>query len=290
MDRLVALSDDLASAVERAGRTVLTVHGRPRLPSSGIHWRPGLVVTASHTVRAEEDITVTRPDGRPVPARLAGRDPALDVAVLTIEASELAVADIGDSAAVRVGHVVLAVGAGPRASWGVVSAIGAAPGAGESDVFSLDLTLYPGFSGGPLVDARGAVVGLTTSGASRHLHVAIPTTTVSRVVDDVVRHGRIRRPFLGVGTQPVQLPEAHGSGRRTAVIVVEVQPGSPAAGALLIGDVILSIDGKPIADPFDLRAVLRAAPIGQRVSVAVLRAGQARSVELVVGERPGGAR
>jgi S1-C subfamily serine protease len=201
VDRLLALSDDLATAVQRAGQAVVAVHGRPRVPSTGIHWRSGLIVTANHTVQTDEDLTVVRPNGQSVPAKLVGRDSALDVAVLTVVASDIAVADVGDSDGIRVGHMVLAVGAGPRASWGVVSAIGAAwSRRSESDVFSLDLTLYPGFSGGPLVDARGVVVGLNTSGASRHLQLAIPAKAVSRVVDAVVRHGRIPQAYLGVGT------------------------------------------------------------------------------------------
>src|SRR5262249_15551655 len=134
MDRLLALSDELAAAVERASRAVFAVHARPRTPSTGVHWRAGLVVTANHTVQLDAEITVTRPDGRSVAARLVGRDPALDLAALTVDAGDVPMAELGDSDAVRVGHMVLALGAGPRASWGVVSAVGAArPGRVDSD-------------------------------------------------------------------------------------------------------------------------------------------------------------
>ncbi len=163
MDGLLALSDQLATAVQQVGRAVFTVHGRPRVPSTGIHWRSGLIVTANHTVQTDDDITVTSPDGRSAPATVIGRDSTVDIAVLKAGVSDVPVADVGDSDAVRVGHMVLAVGAGPRASWGVISAIGAAwSRRSEGDVFSLDLTLYPGFSGGPLIDVRGSVVGLNT--------------------------------------------------------------------------------------------------------------------------------
>jgi S1-C subfamily serine protease len=291
MDALPALSDGLATAVQHAGRALCAVHARPRVPSSGVHWRPGLVVTASHTVRVEEDLTVVRPDGRSVAATLVGRDPALDLAVLKIEAADLPVADLGESDGVHVGHMVLALGAGPRASWGVVSAIGPARSRNaESDVFSLDLTLYAGFSGGPLVDARGLVVGINTSGMSRNLQLAIPAKVVSRVVDQLVRHGRIPQAYLGVGTQVVRVPETVREplhlAQETAVIVIEVQPGSPASSGLLIGDVVLALDGHTIADPFDLRAVLRPERIGQRITASVLRAGQRLDVPLSVGERP----
>ena len=294
MDRLLDLSDQLAAAVQRAGQSVLAVHGRPRIPSTGIHWRAGLIVTANHTLQADEDLTVTSPPGESSRVTVVGRDPGLDIAILRIDSPTTAVADVGDSDAVRVGHMVLALGAGPRASWGVISAIGAASPRTEGNLFSLDLRLYPGFSGGPLVDARGAVVGVNTSGASRHLHLAIPANAVNRVVDAVVRHGRVPQAYLGVSTQQIRVPEGvrdeGGPGRDRAVIVVEVQPGSPAAAGLLVGDVILALDGVAITDPLDLRVALRPERIGQHVTASVLRAGRVLEVSVVVGERPDRAR
>jgi S1-C subfamily serine protease len=295
MDRLLALSDDLAAAVARAAEAVFAIQGRPRVPSTGIHWRPGLVVTAAHTVPSDDEITVVRPNGETVPATVLGRESALDVAVLKVDAPDVRPAELGDSDSVRVGHMVLAVGAGPRASWGVISAIGGGSATrSPSDTFSLDLTLYPGFSGGPLVDARGAVIGLNTSGASRHLQLAIAAKAVDRVVDAVARHGRVPHAYLGVRTQRVRVPEGvtegDPQGRRTAVIVVEVEPGSPAGAVLLVGDVILSLDGAAVSDPLDLRAMLRPERIGQRVTASVVRAGRVLDVGLTIGERPERAR
>jgi S1-C subfamily serine protease len=250
-------------------------------------------VTADHTVHADDDVSVTCLDGRVVPATVAGRDPTLDLAILKLNASELAVAEIADSDAVRVGHIVLALGHGPRASWGVVSAIG--DGRGErgaaGPLFHLDLTLYPGFSGGPLIDVQGRVVGMNTSGPARQLHVAVPAAAVNRVVDELLRRGRIPRAHLGVATQPVRLPDSLrlGLGREqhSAVIVVEVQAESPAARAgLLIGDIIVSVGGTAITGPSDLRAVLRPDRVGEAVTVTVLRGGQARDLTVTVGERP----
>lgn len=295
MDRLLALSEDLASAVEQGGRGVFAVHARPRLPSTGVHWRSGLVVTASHTVHADDGVTLTGPNGGSTTGTLVGRDPALDLAVFRIEAEAHAVAEVGDSSTVRVGHMVLALGAGPRASWGVVSAVGGTRSRHtDVELFSLDLTLYPGFSGGPLIDARGRVVGVTTSGMSRNLQLAIPAAAVNGTVDELVRHGRIPRAYLGVATQPVRVPaalrEQLGRSDEGALIVVEVQPESPAAAGLVIGDVILAIDGTAVADPVDLRRALRADRIGQRVTATVVRGGQVRDVELTIGERPRRAR
>ena len=291
MDGLLALSDQLATAVQQASRAVFAVHGRPRVPSTGIHWRSGLIVTASHTVQTDDDLGVTAPDGRSARAVVIGRDSGVDVAVLKTDLSDVPVADVGDSEAVRVGHMVLALGAGPRASWGVISAIDAASSSRpEGSVFGLDLTLYPGFSGGPLVDVRGAVIGVNTSGASRHRQLAIPASTVSTAVDVATRHGRIPHAYLGVGTQPVRIRQEGDQAERTAVIVVDVQPGSPAAAGLLVGDVLLSLDGRAVSDPLDLRAALRPERIVQRVRASVIRAGRVLNVELTIGERPGRGR
>ena len=293
MDGLLTLSNDLAAAVERAGQVVFGVNARTRLGSTGVHWRSGLIVTANHTVRVDEDITVTRPDGRAIAATVAGRDPAFDIAVLKVDAPDVAVADLGESNAVRVGHLVLAVGRGPCASWGVVSAIGEGrgPRSAGGALFSLDLTLYPGFSGGPLVNAQGQVIGVNSSGTSRHLQLAIPSAAVTRVVDELVRRGRLARPYLGVGTQPVSLPEAlrqrFNLEQPTAVIVVAVQPSSPAASAgLLMGDIVISLGGTSITDPGDLASVLRPDHVGEEMTVSVLRGGEPRDIRITVGERP----
>jgi len=285
MNGLQSLSNDLAAAVERAGRAVFAVNGRARLGSTGVHWRPGLVVTADHTVHVDEELTITGPDGRALTARVAGRDPTIDVAVLKVDAPGVAVADVADSDAVRVGHIVLALGAGPRASWGVVSSVG------DKRMLHLDLTLYPGFSGGPLVDAQGRVVGINTSGASRHWQLAIPAAAVNRVVDELQRRGRIPRAYLGVSTQPVRLPEPVRQrlnlDQPTAVIVVEVMAGSPAAAAgLTIGDVIVSLGATRIADPTDLKSALRPDRVGESITASVLRGGEPKDLMVTVGERP----
>jgi S1-C subfamily serine protease len=285
MNGLQSLSNDLAAAVERAGRAVFAVNGRARLGSTGVHWRPGLVVTADHTVHVDEEVAITGPDGRALTARVAGRDPTIDVAVLKVDAPGVAVAEVADSDAVRVGHIVLALGAGPRASWGVVSSVG------DARMLHLDLTLYPGFSGGPLVDAQGRVVGINTSGAARHWQLAIPAAAVNRVVDELQRRGRIPRAYLGVSTQAVRLPEPVRQrlnlDQQTAVIVVDVQPGSPAAAAgLTIGDVIVSLGATRIADPTDLKSALRPDRVGESVTASVLRGGEPKDLPVTVGERP----
>ena len=288
MSSVMDLSNALAGAVASAARSVFAVHGRPRLPSTGVHWRPGLVVTASHTVESEREVTLTTPDGGEVSAQVAGRDPGLDVAILRAEPGAVPVAELGPDAELRIGHLVLALGAGPRASAGIVSALDTRAG---GETLAVDLTLYPGFSGGPLIDVLGRVVGLTTSGASRHLQYAIRTAAVTRLVEHVAQRGRIPRAYLGVGTQPVALPDALRErlhlGQRAAVIVVNVRPESPAAaGGLIIGDIVLSIGEMAIAEPEDLAAALRPERVGQTVAVRIVRGGEPRELRVAVGERP----
>jgi S1-C subfamily serine protease len=295
MQTLLALSNDLASAVERAARSVVAVHARPRLPSTGVHWRPGIVVTAEHTVRVEEQIRVAWPDGRTAPASLVGRDPGTDLAVLRIAEADWSVAEAPDGDDLKVGHLVLAVGYGPRASWGVVSAVGGAWRTwrgGEVDRFiRVDLVLYPGFSGGPLVDAAGRMAGLVTSALSRRHELAVPTSTVTRVVDELLATGRISRSYLGLGLQPVRLPEAlrhlapgpNGRG----LIAVSIEADGPAARAgLMLGDVLVALEGAPLQDPDDVQAVLAGRRPGAAVTASLVRAGAPLEVSITLGERP----
>src|SRR3989442_9246207 len=170
MDALLSLSNDLAAAVERVRGAVVAVNARPRLPSTGVHWRPGIIVTADHTVRSDEDITIIAPDGRTVAASLVARDPGTDLAVLRVHDTDLPLADLGDPGSLKVGHIVLAVGHGPRVSWGVVSALGGRwrtwRGGGVDQPLRLDLALYPRLSRGPPVGVEGRVRGVHNSGVS----------------------------------------------------------------------------------------------------------------------------
>jgi S1-C subfamily serine protease len=294
MDALLSLSNDLAAAVERAAPAVVAVHARRRLPSTGIHWRPGIVVTAEHTVRTTEDITVTMADGRSLPAELAGRDPGTDLAVLRVAGAGSAVATPGDDAVLKVGHMVLALGYGPRASWGVISALGPrwrSWRGGEIDrLVRLDLVLYPGFSGGPLVDAAGRVVGLNTSALARETRLALPVTMVARVADELLRKGHVSRGYLGLGMQPVRLPEplraqlGLGDG---GLIVVMVEPSGPAAqGGVLLGDVLVALDGEPVGDLDDVQARLGSDRVGTEIGAVVLRGGVRAELRIRVGEQP----
>ena len=295
MTALPSLSNELAAAVEQVAGSVVAVNARPRLPSTGVHWRPGIIVTADHTVRSIEDLTVVDREGRTMATTLVGRDPGTDLAVLRIQDTALPAAGLGDSGSLRVGHIVLAVGYGPRASWGIVSAVGGrwrTWRGGEIDqLLRLDLTLYPGFSGGPIVDAQGRIVGINTSGLSQRLELAIPASTVSRVADELIEKGHVSRAFLGVGLQPARLPEAArralAGAPEIGLIVVRVQPDGPAAQAgILLGDVLVSLESIHVASPEAVLEAVAARRVGSSVSATILRAGTPTDVSITLGERP----
>ncbi|HZU06041.1 MAG TPA: trypsin-like peptidase domain-containing protein [Chloroflexota bacterium] len=297
---LAQLSEDLARAVELAGQAVVAVKARRRIPGSGVLWTPpGVVVTADHVLEREEDILVTTADGRELPAAVVGRDPSTDLAVLRVAANGLAPATLGDSATVRVGHFVLALGragpGAPSASIGIVSAIGgpwrSRRGIVVEGYLRTDLTLYPGFSGGPLVDALGRVIGINTSLLAQGQGMALPLPTVQRVVEALLTQGRIRRGFLGISTQPVLLPAALarrlGLTQESGLLVLATEPQGPADRAgLLIGDIVVGLAGQPVRSTDDLLALLGPERVGTVQEVHVVRGGELHRLTVTIGERP----
>ncbi|MBI4498833.1 MAG: trypsin-like peptidase domain-containing protein [Chloroflexi bacterium] len=294
---LAGLSDELAGAVERAAAAVVRVDARRRLSASGIIWEAtGLVVTADHVLEREEDITVGLADGRDLAATIVGRDPGTDLALLRVEAQGLAAAAPGP--APRVGHLVLALGrpgpGGPMATAGIVSALGGPArtwrGSRLEGFIRTDAVLYPGFSGGPLVDVTGRVLGLNSSHLAQGMSLAIPVESVARIVAALLQTGRVRRGFLGITSQPVLLPI--GLRRRldldqeTGLLVVGVEPDGPAdRGGMLLGDVLVGLAGAPVRDTDDLQRLLTGERIGQPTPVRVIRGGEVRDLTITVGER-----
>lgn len=299
---LSAFSDQLAGAVERASRSIVSIAARPRQSASGVLWQADgevVIVTADHVVEREDDIAVTLPDGRQARATLAGRDPNTDLAVLRLSGVELGAgaSPIEVNEGLRVGHLALAIGrpieGGPRVSFGVVSAVEgprrAWHGTQIEGIIFADVTLYPGFSGGPLVDLDGKMVGLNSSRLTRQ-SAALPLATVRRVVGSLLTHGRMRRGYLGVGTQQILLPSAlaqkAGGAQESALLVVTVEPESPAERAgILIGDLVVGINGQPVSGVESLRNALGAATPGQALTLKVLRGGEPTDVSVTVGER-----
>jgi len=291
------LSQALAGMVESAGDSVVRVEARRRLPASGVVWsREGIIVTAHHAVQHEENIRVGLPGAQTVPATLVGRDATTDVAVLRAEAKELKPAAMASLEGLRVGHLALALGRPGRtvqATMGIVSALGDAwrtPAGGQVDRYlHTDVVMYPGFSGGPLVDAKGQVLGLNTSALLRGISVAVPPLTLQQVVQTLVAHGRIRRGYLGVGTQPVHLPAALAEqlGQETGLLIMSVNPSSPADKAgLLLGDTIVGLDKHSVRHMDDLLALLSGDRVGVEVPMRLIRGGQAQELAVTIGERP----
>jgi S1-C subfamily serine protease len=295
-DLLAALSDGMADAVENVGASVVRVNGRRRRPASGVVYAPDTVLTASHVLEREEDLTVGTSDGRALPARFVGRDPSSDLAVLKVE-------DLGVEAALpaegtpRIGQLALAVGSpgrgeGPRASLGVVSSIGGPMrtwrGPRLERYIQTDATPYPGFSGGPLIDARGRVLGIMTSGLARGAALAIPVEIAWRVARALEERGSVRRGYLGILSQPVQLPDGQRLGltQRSGLLVVGVEDGSPAGrGGVIIGDILVTLDGQPVEDTEDLLGLLTDERVGRESQVQVVRGGELQTLQVTVGER-----
>jgi serine protease Do len=299
---LEALSNDLATAVDRASRAVVAIRARRRIPSSGIVWRPGVLVAADHTVQKDDDIAVALWDGTEIRARVAGRDAATDICILRVDADAVQPASI-DLTLPRVGQLALTVGrpgAEATASLGVVSAVGpewrTARGGRIDRFVRLDVAVYDGFSGSPLVTAAGQVAGLCTSGLTRGSAIAIPAATVDRVVASLLASGGVtKRGFLGIGTQLVPLPEAirerlqpiGGRVPRSGLMIVAVQPGTSADRAgILLGDLLVGLGDEPIEDPRDVFAALGADAVGRDVSATIIRAGVPMTVTLTIDEHP----
>jgi S1-C subfamily serine protease len=258
-----------------------------------------VVVTAHHTIRREDDIHILAPGGKRVAAKLAGRDPGTDLAILKVESEDgLAVPQFADGA-VKLAHFVLALGRSRGgslvASAGIIGGLGGEwrtwRGGRVDQNIRLDLTLYPGFSGGPLVNVEGKVVGVNTNGLGRGRAVTIPVSTVNRTVDELLEKGHIARPYLGLAMQPVAIPEnlrrKLKSSATSGLMVLHVEPSGPADKAgIVLGDVIVELQGKAALDTDNIQELLASAKIGDSISAGVLRAGTLLQIGVNLGERP----
>ena len=291
------LSDAMATTVEAAGASVVRVEARRRLPASGIVWSSdGVIVTAYHVVERDENIGVGLPNAETVSATLVGRDPTTDLAVLRAQATDLTPPTWAEPEDLRVGHLVLGLGRPGRtvqATLGIVSALGESwrtPAGGRIEPYlQTDLVMYPGFSGGPLVDVAGRVLGLNTSALLRGISLSVPTPTLRQVVDTLLTHGRVRRGYLGVGAQPVRLPAdlVDELGQETGLLLVSVEPEGPAGSAgLTLGDTIVALDGQPVRHMDELLALLGSDRVGASAPVRIVRGGQAQELTVTIGERP----
>jgi S1-C subfamily serine protease len=292
------LSNDLAEAVERAGAATVTVNARKRMPATGIIWSAdGLIVTANHVVERDDEITVGLADGRTVEAKLIGRDPGTDLALLKIEASDLTSAPRTD-AEVKPGHLVLAIGrpgpSGPMASFGVISVVGGPwrrrRGGAIEGFIRADVAMLPGFSGGPLVSAEGQIIGLNSSHLGRGGGMTIPATAIDGIIQSLQTHGKVRRGFLGIGAQAVTIPATlaknAGVDQEQGLVIVGVEPEGPGErDGLYLGDVIIAVNGNPVTTVEGLQDSLSGDLVGQPAEISVLRGGALQRLQVTVGER-----
>jgi S1-C subfamily serine protease len=294
---LVALSEGMVEVVEKAARATVLVNGRRRMPASGILYASDLVVTAEHVVERDEDITVTLADGTTLSATIAGRDPGSDLALLRLEKAAGIPAEKA-SGEPRVGQLVIALGRpsseGIEASLGIISAIGGPVRTGHGVVLErylrTDAVPFPGFSGGPLVDAEGKVVGLNTSGLAHGAAITIPAYLVWSDAENLAKFGYIKRGYLGIRSEQVELAadlrKELGREQETALLLVSVESGSPAeASGLIVGDILVAIEGKTITDHDELMLHLGGEAVGAALSMQVLRGGKPMLIAVKVGER-----
>jgi serine protease Do len=294
------LSKEISEVVEQAGKSIVAVDGRSGHTSSGIVWRRDAIVTAAHAIRNDANIGVVfATSGRSAVARLAGRDRGTDIALLKLdEEIGMQPAQFGNTKPLSVGDLSVAVARTRRgnivASTGIISGL-----MGEWQVARTridqfirpDLSLYPGFSGGALVDAEGAILGLNTSGLLRGKPITIPSSTVIRIAEEIAARGQVARPYVGLVMQPVQIPESlqkkAGVEAEAGLLVVHVESGGPAElGGVLLGDILLDMDGRTFSDLDDVYEALGSKGAGQDVQASLIRGGQRLTLTIRIGERP----
>ena len=294
---LVELSDALADAAEKAGKATVLVNARRRMPASGIAYASDLILTADHVVEQEEGIKVLLADGEEVSARVAGRDAGSYLAVLRLDRSAGAIAEATKSAA-RLGQIALALGRpspdGIEASLGTVSAIGGPIRTGRGGMLErylrTDSISYPGFSGGPLVAADGTVLGLNTSGLANGAAVTVPADIAWRIADTLVQHGRIKRGYLGIRSQTVDISEVSQRALQReqgkGLLIVGVENGSPAAkGGFMVGDILIGVSGEPVLHHDELFTRLNGDVVGKSLPIDLIRGGQPQTLNVVIGEK-----
>jgi len=297
MTTLDNFSNDLAAAVERGGAVTVLVDARHRYPASGIAYAADLVLTADHVITRDENVRVATADNESFAVTVAGRDPNSDLALLRLSEKALTPAKIAEAAA-KVGQLVLALGRpsneGAQASWGIITAIGGPARMGRGglleEYIQTETTSYPGFSGGPLVNTNGEVLGLNTSGLARGMALTIPVKFAWRIADALARHGTVKRGYLGVRTQAVDIPESARKALKReqehGLLVLWLEEKGPAEkSGLFVGDIIVAISGQAVGDPDDLFAALNGDVVGKSIAVEILRGGKPETLQVTVGER-----
>jgi len=295
---LASLSNDLASAVQRAGRSIVAVHGRRRFPASGLAWSTDQVLTAAHVLERDTDLSITAPDGTEYAANLVGRDPGSDLAILSVAGANLQPIE-RSAETLAAGNLVLAVGRPgtpePIASFGAVSSVGGAWRTAQGGLLDAyvraDVALLPGLSGGALADVQGRVVAMLSAHLAGGDPVGIPTSSIDAIVHRIVNGQTLRRAYLGVSTQPVEIQEVLrsrlGIDQAAGLMLLGLEPGAPAErGGLFAGDIVLAIGGRTVEDGEALQMALGPDAIGRSTPIKLIRGGDLREIIVVPDPRP----
>ena len=289
-----SLSDTLSQTVETLGHSLVSVHGRRGYPLSGAVWSDGVIVTTSRAVERGDDLYVGLPNGETLGAELIGRAPNVDLAALRLTSDVLKTPTWISADSLKVGQIMLRLGrprGSVRATMGVLS--GLEPWRSHSGVrldqaVMTDADTFRGFSGGVLATLTGELVGVNTAALSRSGDSVVPTSNLEKTIRELLEYGRVRQGYLGISGQPVKLPEALQTelGQRAGLLVMSVEPGSPAERAgLSQGDVILSLNGVKVARSGGLVAELSGEHIGKTLPLTAARGGRVQTFELGVAER-----
>jgi S1-C subfamily serine protease len=297
---LAGYSKAITAVVEQAGRSVVAVKSAAYRVTSGVAFRENLIAVNNHTLRREGAIPVHLPDGSEAEASILGRDASIDVAVLVLRDKTAPVLEVESDAELRAGALTVVVGrtldAGLSASLGILGAVADQRrtwrGGGLDKFLRLDVNFYPSQAGAAVVSATGKFIGMATPAMLRHSSLAIPPKTLNRVADELLREGRVRRGYLGVGLQPVAIP-AHLRSKapvagETGLMVLSVEPGTGAEKAgLQLGDILVAINGTALSALEILMSELSGEAVGKAVKLTILRAGNALEIEVPVSERGG---
>ena len=299
MTDLGHLSQSLIELVAKAASGVVAVKTAPHKVVSGVVLRNDLIAVADHSLRREGRVKVQSHDGSQYAGEVAGRDPSLDAAIVRVEGAHLTPLTAVDPGSLKTGALAAVIGmtmdVGPSASLGILGAVSGNRrtwrGGTLDHFFRLDVNLYPSQLGAAVVDGNGHLIGLATPGLLRHSSVAVPVITLNRIVDEIIKEGRVRHGYLGIGLQPVAIPahlrEKLGLNTEVGLILLSIEPDSPAhLAALQLGDILLSLNEQPVGEVEDLQAMLRGEAIGKALQLKLLRGGELLQTQVTVAERP----
>jgi len=292
-----ALSRQIAETIEAVEDSIVTVHGGGRSTSSGVVWRPGVIVTVRQELRRTDSLQVAQ-QGEPFSAELAGSDAGTDLAVLRVKKSADKPAQTGNAAPARVGELVLSVGRSAlgdvSASAGIIARLGSSwrtwRGGQMDSLIRPDLQLYVGQSGSALVNENRQVLGINSTALARNAVITVPAATIDRVVDAILERGHVPRPYLGAAMQAVPVPEglrsqfAQGVGE--ALLVLHVEANAPAATAgILVGDLLLSVNGQEVHNVHAVQHQISSLKVGDPVAIAVIRGGVRMDLKVILADR-----